>query len=181
MKIVIIIFIYFLSFVSCKKNTPVNNTISIEKRSSSIQEKIANLKNSKNKEIIVVAPRGDWRNAPENSLQAIQNCIDLGIDMVEIDIRETKDNYLVLMHDDTIGRTTTGRGFLKEWTLDSLKTIRLIDGLGVATEHKIPTLKEALKLAKGKILINLDKSTTLSATNSKRILLIYLKEKIFRN
>ena len=78
--------------------------------------------------------------------------------MVEIDIRQTKDGHLVLMHDDTIGRTTTGKGFLKEWTLDSLKNIYLIDGLGVTTQHKIPTLKQALELAKGKILINLDKS-----------------------
>ncbi len=127
-------------------------------KASTIQDKIANLNNSANKEIIVVAHRGDWRNAPENSLQAIQNCIDMGVDMVEIDIRETKDGHLVLMHDETIDRTTTGKGFVKDWTLDSLRTLHLKDGLGVATPHKIPTLGEALKTTKGKILVNLDKS-----------------------
>jgi glycerophosphoryl diester phosphodiesterase len=115
------------------------------------------LNDSENKEIIVVAHRGDWRNAPENSLQSIQNCIDMGVDMVEIDIRETKDGQLVLMHDETIDRTTKGSGYVKDWTLDSLKTLQLIDGLGIETSQKIPTLEEALILANDKILINLDK------------------------
>ncbi|WP_082422634.1 glycerophosphodiester phosphodiesterase family protein [Aquimarina longa] len=138
------------------KNAPVSaeNLVKI----SSIEEKIANLKDSKNKEIIVVAHRGDWRNAPENSLKAIANCIKMGVDMVEIDIRETKDGHLVVMHDETIDRTTTGKGFVKDWTLDSLKTLQLIDGLRIPTAHKIPTLEEALLVAKDKILINLDKS-----------------------
>jgi len=82
----------------------------------------------------------------------------MGVDMVEIDVRETKDGRLVLMHDETIDRTTNGSGLVHEWTLDSLKTLNLKDGLGVVTTHKIPTLEEALKLAKDKILINLDKS-----------------------
>ena len=82
----------------------------------------------------------------------------MGVDMVEIDVRETKDGHLVLMHDDTIGRTTTGKGYVKDWTLDSLKALNLLDGLRVPTQHKIPTLEEALLLAKGKILVNLDKS-----------------------
>jgi glycerophosphoryl diester phosphodiesterase len=150
-----------MNLISCKENT--GETVQNENTKklvmpSSIQKKIQNLKDSKNKEIIVVAHRGDWRNAPENSLQAIQNCIDMGVDMVEIDVRETKDGHLVLMHDETLDRTTTGKGFIKNWTLDSLQTLRLIDGLGVPTEHKVPTLKEALALSKDKILVNLDKS-----------------------
>lgn len=114
--------------------------------------------NSKKNSVFIVAHRGDWRNAPENSLQAIQNCIKLGIDMVEIDVRETKDGKLVLMHDQTIDRTTTGKGYVKDWTLDSLKTLFLLDGLGQPTTNKIPTLEEALNDTKGKILVNLDKS-----------------------
>jgi len=124
----------------------------------SIESLIENLEDAQNKEIIVIAHRGDWRNAPENSIQAIKNCIDLGIDMVEIDVRETKDGQLVLMHDETIDRTTTGSGKVTDWTLDSLKTLALVDGLNVATEHRIPTLEEALLAAKDQILINLDKS-----------------------
>jgi glycerophosphoryl diester phosphodiesterase len=152
--------ILLLAFIGCKNGFP-SNTVHADIKpivKSSIKDKIANLEDSNNNQVIVVSHRGDWRNAPENSLQAIQNCIDMGVDMVEIDIRETKDGQLVLMHDKTIDRTTTGKGLINEWTLDSLKTLRLVDGLGVATLHKIPTLKEALELSKDKILVNLDKS-----------------------
>ena len=146
--------------MNCKNNN-LKEVKSDGFKSLTIQDKIANLKDSKNNQVIVVSHRGDWRNAPENSLQAIKNCIKMGVDMVEIDIRETKDGHLVLMHDKTIDRTTTGKGLVKEWTLDSLKTLNLVDGLGVATKYKIPTLKEALQTSKDKILVNLDKSYTI--------------------
>jgi glycerophosphoryl diester phosphodiesterase len=146
-------------FSSCESNyskSENQNSLNL-----TIEEKIENLTNSKDNQVIVVSHRGDWRNAPENSLQAIKNCIKMGVDMVEIDIRETKDGHLVVMHDKTIDRTTTGKGLVNEWTLDSLKTLNLVDGLGVATKHKIPTLKEALQTSKDKILVNLDKSYTI--------------------
>lgn len=143
---------------SKEDNKDRNVVVSSSSTIPSIQDKIENLRDSHNKEILVVAHRGDWRNAPENSILAISNSIKMGVDMVEIDIHETKDGHLVLMHDDTIGRTTTGRGFVKDWTLDSLKTLRLKDGLGVPTDYKIPTLEEALLTTKDKILVNLDKS-----------------------
>jgi len=155
MKYYYLIIGILLISVSCKKQ-PVGNQALVLK--PSIEALIKNLEDSENNQIIVVAHRGDWRNAPENSLMAIENCIKMGVDMVEIDIRETKDGKLVLMHDETIDRTTNGKGFVKDWTLDSLKTLQLKDGLGVATFHRIPTLEEALLLSKDKILINLDKS-----------------------
>ena len=153
--------ILLFTVISCKNECPCDvphNRGSKPPIESTIQDKITNLLDSNNNEVIVVSHRGDWRNAPENSLQAILNCIEMGVDMVEIDIRETKDGQLVLMHDKTIDRTTTGKGLVREWTLDSLRTLRLIDGLGVATQHKIPTLKEALEVSRNKILVNLDKS-----------------------
>ena len=127
-------------------------------KSVSIDDLITNLEDSQNNEVIVVAHRGDWRNAPENSLQAIENCIKMGVDMVEIDVRETKDGQLILMHDETIDRTTTGTGRVTDVTWEYLQTLHLRDGIGHETPHKIPTLKEALQLCKGKILVNLDKS-----------------------
>lgn len=107
--------------------------------------------------VMVAAHRGDWRNAPENSLQAIQNCIDMGLDMVELDVRLTKDGIPVLMHDETIDRTTTGNGFVKDKTLAELNLLSLRNGANRPTIHRIPTLEEALLTARGKILINLDK------------------------
>lgn len=109
-------------------------------------------------EVLVVAHRGDWRYAPENSLAAIENAIKMGVDIVELDVAKTKDGQLILMHDTKIDRTTTGKGKVGEWTLDSLKTLKLRNGCAIRTKHTIPTLEEALLLAKGRIMVNLDKS-----------------------
>ncbi len=148
--LLITIFVWSCKYSSNKQEfddikTPEVNTI------------ITKLENSNSNNVIVVAHRGDWRNAPENSIQAIKNSIEMGVDMVEIDIRKTKDNHLVVIHDKTLNRTTTGKGLVSEWTLDSLKTLYLKNGVGHPSKHKIPTLKEALLVAKGKILVNLDK------------------------
>lgn len=107
--------------------------------------------------VSVISHRGDWRNTPENSIQAIQNCIDLGVNMVEIDIKKTKDNELILLHDKTLDRTTTGKGLPQDYTLAEIKQMRLRNGAGVATSHQIPTLEEAMIVAKGKIWVNIDK------------------------
>ena len=138
-----------------KKNNQVEATTI--KRANDVEEIKAQLVNSLDSMVLVVAHRGDWRNAPENSLQAIENCIDMGVDMVEIDVHKTKDGELVLIHDETLDRTTTGKGLVSEWTLDSLNTLFLKNGASHPTHHKIPTLKEALLTAKGKVLVNLDK------------------------
>ncbi|MGM0377204.1 MAG: glycerophosphodiester phosphodiesterase family protein [Bacteroidota bacterium] len=110
------------------------------------------------KYVLVVAHRGDWRNAPENSLLAIDNCIKMGVDIVEIDVRMTKDSVLVLMHDKTIDRTTSGKGKVSDWTLDSLKSLGLRNEANCITQRKIPTLEEAMLAARGKILVNVDKA-----------------------
>ena len=116
-----------------------------------------NLLQEGNNSVLVVSHRADWRNAPENSLQAIQNCIDMGADMVEIDLKKTKDGHLVLMHDKTINRTMTGTGSPDEYTLAELKAMRLRNGAGIKTRHQIPTFEEVMNLCKGKIMVNVDK------------------------
>lgn len=108
--------------------------------------------------VLVVSHRGEWRQAPENSLKAIELAIEAGVDIVEVDVAKTKDGQLILLHDKTLDRTTTGKGKVEEWTLDSLKALRLKNGAGIRTKHKIPTLEEALLLAKGRVMINLDKA-----------------------
>ena len=109
-------------------------------------------------DIMVVAHRGDWRNYPENSIPAIQSCIDMGVDMVELDVGMTRDSVLILMHDKTLDRTTTGNGKVSDFTYEEIMSLQLRDGARQSTEWKVPTLKGALSLCSGKILINLDKS-----------------------
>lgn len=108
--------------------------------------------------VIVVAHRGDWRNFPENSLEAIDNAIKMGVDIVELDVKKTKDGELILMHDRTLDRTTTGKGLVSENTLSDIRKLNLRNGCNIRTIHKVPTLEEALLHAKGKIMINLDQA-----------------------
>ena len=92
----------------------------------------AKITNPDNKEVTVVAHRADWRFAPENSLAAIESSIRLGADVVELDVQKTKDGQLILMHDKTLDRTTTGKGKVAEWTLDSIRTLRLKNGAALS-------------------------------------------------
>jgi glycerophosphoryl diester phosphodiesterase len=109
--------------------------------------------------VLVAAHRGDHKNFPENSLSGIDSCIKAGIDIVEVDVQRTKDKKFVLMHDGSINRTTNGRGRIYNLTLAKLKTYRLRKPGGGYSDERIPTLQEALLLAKGRIILNLDKST----------------------
>ena len=102
--------------------------------------------------VLVVAHRGDWRNFPENSLEGIENAIKMGVDIVELDVQRTQDGVLILMHDETLNRTTTGKGKVSEVTMDYISNLYLRNGCAV------PTLEEALLLTKGRIMINLDKA-----------------------
>ena len=115
------------------------------------------LRNPKSEYVFVVAHRADWRNFPENSLEAIESAIDMGVDIVEIDIHRTADGELVVCHDRTINRTTNGKGKIAELTLDYIKSCYLRAGHNAVTRYKMPTLAEALDLCKDRVLINLDK------------------------
>ena len=113
------------------------------------------LLNTKSNVVMIAAHRGAHNNVPENSLAAINEGIRLGIDIVELDIRFTKDRKLVLMHNKTIDGTTNGKGPVSDYTFEEIRKFRLLHKNAV-TEEKIPTLEEALLAAKGKILIDLD-------------------------
>ncbi|WP_077417716.1 glycerophosphodiester phosphodiesterase family protein [Chryseobacterium sp. JV274] len=121
------------------------------------QQKKISLSDFPDDKVMVVAHRGDWREAPENSVWAVKKAIEKGVDMAEIDLAMTKDSVLILMHDNTIDRTTTGKGKPSDFTLDEIKKLHLRDGLGVETQMKVPTLQEILEVSDGKILLNLDK------------------------
>lgn len=116
------------------------------------------LLNRDDRNVLIVAHRGDWRQAPENSIKAIELAIQAGANIVEIDVAKTKDGQIILMHDKTLERTTTGKGKVTDWTLDSLRNLKLKNGAGIRTKHTIPTLEEALLFSKGKVMLNLDKA-----------------------
>lgn len=107
--------------------------------------------------VVVVAHRGDWRNYPENSIPAIESIIRMGVDMMELDVKMTRDSVLVLCHDWTLDRTTTGSGKISDYTYDQLLAFDLKRGHGIAIPGlKIPTLRQALEVCKGRIVVNVD-------------------------
>ena len=109
--------------------------------------------------VFVTMHRGDWRHAPENSVDAIKGSIAMGADIVELDVAITKDGEYVLLHDGALDRVSNGKGKSKDLTLAEIKKYRLVKGDKdrTVTDYEILTLREALELTRGKILVNLDK------------------------
>ena len=111
----------------------------------------------KGDEPIISGHRGGMgKGFPENSIATFKNTLVHAFAFFEIDPRLTKDSIIVLMHDVTLDRTTTGKGKLSDYTWDELKDLKLKDREGNITEFRIPTLAEALEWAKGTTILNLD-------------------------
>ncbi|MBQ3977760.1 MAG: glycerophosphodiester phosphodiesterase family protein [Bacteroidales bacterium] len=128
-----------------------------EVKPSDPAEAMAILKDPSSKKVLVASHRGDWRNYPENSIPAIESIIRMGVDIMELDVAMTSDSVLVLSHDATVNRMTNGKGPVSSFTLDSLKTLKLKRAHGVTTDSlRVPTLEEALKVCKDRILVNVD-------------------------
>ncbi|MBF2053992.1 MAG: hypothetical protein IGS03_11090 [Candidatus Sericytochromatia bacterium] len=109
-------------------------------------------------EIWVIAHRGASKEAPENTLPAFQLAMDQGADMIELDVKTTKDGQIVIFHDRFLRRTTNGEGRIENQTLDQLKALDAgswFDPVRFANE-RIPTLREVLELTAGKIMLNLE-------------------------
>ncbi|MCP2267484.1 glycerophosphodiester phosphodiesterase family protein [Promicromonospora thailandica] len=111
--------------------------------------------------VLTAAHRAQWRSAPENSAPAILAAFADGAEIVELDVQLTADGVPVLMHDTTVDRTTDGTGRVDDLTLEQVRRLRLRAGLGGAqaplTDERVPTLAEAMRLAKDRGLVNLDK------------------------
>jgi len=106
---------------------------------------------------IVIAHRGNSGVAPANTLIALRQAIELGVDMIEIDVNLTQDGIPILIHDKNIENTTNGKGLVSSFTLAELK--QLDAGSWKAKQfagERIPTLAEALELAKGHVHLSVD-------------------------
>ena len=115
--------------------------------------------------VYIVAHRANTRAGiaagyPDNSIAAIEMAAKAGADMVELDVRTTKDGYLVLMHDATVDATTNGTGNVADLTLEQIRSFSMERGGKVYLENgqpvRVPTLEEALLACKGKVYVNLD-------------------------
>lgn len=100
---------------------------------------------------MIIAHRGWSSAAPENTAAAIIKALDLGVDAIEVDVQQSRDGILILMHDDNLKRTTSGTGRIKKSTFSELK--KQDAGSWFSREYageKIPSLEESLILIAGK-------------------------------
>ncbi|HEY9731008.1 MAG TPA: glycerophosphodiester phosphodiesterase [Drouetiella sp.] len=120
----------------------------------------------------VVAHRGGRVWAPENTLAAFKKSVDLGADGIELDIHRCKTGELIVIHDESVDRTTDGSGLVKDMTLAQLRELsagakwapasqlrKLSAGITYSSEfkkEKLPLLTEVFDLVKGKLLINIE-------------------------
>ncbi len=121
---------------------------------------------------MVCAHRGDINIFyPENSFEGFLSAIEAGADILEMDLHTTADGEIILMHDDTLTRTTnvtalrrSGETWMPQgdeicrWTLPQLRQLRLVTANGTETEYAIPTLREVLSIAKDRVFVTLDKT-----------------------
>jgi glycerophosphoryl diester phosphodiesterase len=145
-----LLFTYLISFVlilSCqtcnRQSNKLNNILKV-------------LHDQSSDTVLTVAHRALHTQYPENSLAAIQHSIDAGLDMIEIDVRRTADDVLILMHDATVNRTTDGEGQVRELTFEQIKKLTLRTEDNQSINHPVPSLEEVLSMAKNHILVDLD-------------------------
>jgi glycerophosphoryl diester phosphodiesterase len=128
------------------------------------------------------APAHGRGAAPENSLAALENCVAIGIDMIEIDVRRSADGELVVIHDPTVDRTTTGKGRVADMPLAALRALPLRQNLGgpgaAATDERIATLDEMLAAARGRILLNLDVKEAIYAETIDAVLRAKMRDQV---
>lgn len=100
--------------------------------------------------MLKIGHRGAKGHAPENTLISFQKAIDLGAHGIELDVHLSSDGELMVIHDQTVNRTTSGEGSVIDLSAKELKLLR------IDQQHKIPTLEEVLTLIDRKIFINIE-------------------------
>ena len=101
--------------------------------------------------MIVFAHRGYSGRYPENTMTAFREALKAGTDGIELDVQLSKDGQLVIIHDETLDRTTTGKGYVKDFTLSELK--QLDASVGRLTGERIPTFEEYCEWVKDTSLV----------------------------
>ena len=102
-------------------------------------------------QITVTGHRGAAGHAPENTLASIRKALEMGADRIEIDVQQSKDGVVVIMHDKTLKRTTNGKGYVRNKTFAELSALVAPAEFAASfPNEKIPTLEEALILINGK-------------------------------
>lgn len=108
--------------------------------------------------MMIVAHRGASKEAPENTFAAFELAYKDGADAIETDVHLTKDSIPIIMHDETVNRTTNGKGYIQDYTYEEIKTLHANAQFSTRfTQERIPTLEELLQWSVSKdILLNIE-------------------------
>ena len=123
------------------------------------------------KKILKIGHRGAMGYEPENTLLSFKKAIDFGADAIELDVYVCKTGQLVVIHDDKVDRTTSGKGYVIEKSFDELKI------LDAGKRQKIPKLEEVLDLVANKIIVNIELKGADTAKPVAEVIKKYLQEK----
>lgn len=133
----------------------------------------------KKEKLTITGHRGAAGLAPENTLASIQLALELGVDRIEIDVQQTKDNKIIVLHDRTLRRTTTGNGFVKKLTYDEI--LQFSAGYKFNKfylNEKVPTLDQVIDLIGGKVELLIEiKYSYMYYPNIERHLINIIKNK----
>jgi glycerophosphoryl diester phosphodiesterase len=120
--------------------------------------------------MLKVGHRGARAYEPENTLRSFNKAIELGVDAIELDVRKTKDNEIIVMHDADVKRTTNGEGLVRDLTLEEIKN------LTSEKNEKIPTLEEALDSLNRKVKVFIE----LKETGTEEQVVFLIKKKAMK-
>ena len=157
---IVVFLIYGLLLWSCQPPTRESNTespVAADNPRTNTRGVTSFEQWFKNPRPLISAHRGGpYPGFPENAIETFQNIVDQTSAVIECDISITKDSVLILMHDRTLDRTTTGEGNVTDQVYDDMQELFLVDNEGDTTSFRVPTLDEVLAWGKGKALFTLD-------------------------
>jgi len=120
-----------------------------------MQKSLSELKTAKRP--LIIAHRGYRAKYPENTLVAFEEAIEAGADMIELDVLLTKDRKMVVIHDESLDRTTNAQGQVRDYTLSELKTLDAGSWFDARFKgERLPTLEEVLELVDKRIPVNIE-------------------------
>lgn len=120
---------------------------------------------------LVIGHRGAMGHVMENTLASVQKAMDMGVDMIEIDVFKIKSGEIVVFHDEDLDRLTDGQGKIEDRTLSELKALTLEGG------HKIPELREVLDLLDNRVALNIELKGSGTAIPVNDLIERYIREK----
>ncbi len=120
---------------------------------------------------LVIGHRGALGHVAENTIESVEKAIELGVDGIEIDVFRCRSGQIVLMHDDTIDRTTNGQGYIEDLSISQVEQL-IVEG-----RYKVPLLQDVLNTLNDQYVLNIELKGRNTADEVSHIVNYYIEEK----